>query len=613
MSGAEAAAVPGAGSPEVGIGGVVGFWRLARRFVPYVFPYWDKLVLRVLCIQGTSVAAVLGTVAAAHLIDDGFLAHNVPAFWFWAIAGVGFTLLGMLFITLFVPISQYLVMRVDLRLKRAMFRHVLRMSLAFHQIRPIGENMFRINADTSAATELAAGTLPNLCERVLAIVTTSGVLLAVNPFMAGILALFLLCYFGFSQWAIGHAYRLQKVVRIRQQETAAVLQEDFTAFPVSKAMSRERHNQARYTQRLGRLLRANVAYLAAYIGWERGAQSIWLVCLQLGYMLSCGLLVLAGTMTVGEYLALPALIFQVVGPLMAMVQCIQSLRLATVPAQRMLETLDMPPSVSDRPQAVRLSKPTGLLAFEDVYFRYAPDGPDVLKGVSFRIEPGQKLAIVGASGAGKTSVFNLLMRFAEPTRGRILVDGVDLRDIQLESYLDRVSVVLQESFLFSATVRDNILVGNIHASESQLQKAIEWAGLWPLIQSLPAGLETVLLEGGNLSMGQKQRIAIARAMVRDPLFLYLDEATSSLDPLTEAEILCQLKEAEQGRTRIVIAHHLASVQFADEILVLEDGAVVQRGLHAELMAHVGPYSRLWRAELDRSIGHPAALLPEALS
>lgn len=602
----EAVASSRAGSPEAGIGGLVGFIRLARRFVPYVLPHWDKLVLRVLCIQGTSVAAVLGTVAAARLIDDGFLAANERAFWFWAVASVGISLLGMLFTFLFVPISQYLVMRVDLRLKKTMFRHVLRMSLAFHQMRPVGENMFRINADTSAATELAANTLPNIIERVLAIATTCSVLLAVNPFMAGILGIFLVCYYSFSQWAIGHAYRLQKTVRVRQQEASAILQEDFTAFPISKAMARERHDRIRYVGRLARLLRANLAYLAAYIGWERGAQSIWLVCLQLGYMMSCGLLVLSGHMSVGEYLALPALIFQVVGPLMAMVQCIQSLRLATVPAQRMLETLDLTPSVHNRARCVDLANPRGAIAFEDVSFRYSPEGADVLRGVSFRVEPGRKLAIVGASGAGKTSVFNLLMRFSDPSEGRITIDGVDLRDLRLESYLEHVSVVLQDNFLFSASVRDNILLGNPHASERQLQDAVERAGLWPIVEALPAGLETVLLEGGNLSAGQKQRIAIARAFIRDPLFLYLDEATSALDPRTEAEILCQLAEVEQGRTRIVIAHHITSVQSADEIVVLHDGAVVQKGRHHDLIQEAGPYARLWAAEAAKMAADTSA-------
>jgi ATP-binding cassette subfamily B protein len=245
--------------------------------------------------------------------------------------------------------------------------------------------------------------------------------------------------------------------------------------------------------------------------------------------------------------------------------------------------------------------PRGAVEFDHVYFRYDSRGPNVIRDLSFKVEPGRKLAILGVSGAGKTTIFNLLMRLADPSSGRVLIDGHDLRDIVLESYLKHTGVVLQDNFLFSASIRDNILFGDGHASEQRLADAIDRAGLWPTVRALPDGLDTVLLEGGNLSMGQKQRIAIARAVIRNPRFLFLDEATAALDPITEEEILAQLAEIEEGRTRIVISHHVSSVKDADEILVMESGACVQRGKHDDLMNTEGPYRNLWAAEAEKHV------------
>lgn len=247
--------------------------------------------------------------------------------------------------------------------------------------------------------------------------------------------------------------------------------------------------------------------------------------------------------------------------------------------------------------------PRGEIAFDNVRFRYTPDGRDVLHDLTFTVPPGRKTAIVGVSGAGKTSIFNLLMRFADPFSGAVRVDGHDLKEIERKSYIEHVGIVLQENFLFSATIRDNILVGDPEADDAQLQHAIDLAGLGPTIDALPDGLDTMLLEGGNLSMGQKQRIGIARAMLRDPKFLFLDEATSSLDPATEKEILAQLKKVEAGRTVLVIAHHLNTVRSADEIIVMEQGRLVQQGRHEDLITDEGgAYARLWRAEEAKHSG-----------
>lgn len=586
------------------IGGIKGFWKLLLRFLPFALPYWDKLLLRILYKQATAMIGVLGATATIRMVDDGLLAGNTQAFMTWSMIKVVLTAHIFIHITIYANIFHFVLMRLNLAFKRHIFNHVQKMTLAFHQKRPIGENMYRINNDTEFATDFGANSMPELVERLVELLTYAGLLFALNPTILGLLLVYVGFYFIFSHVIVSQMYRAQQFMRRAEQRVAALLQEVYSAFGISKAFSRGRHDRRRYFHRLADLMRERLRFFGWLAAWMEGAELLReIVISQLSHILICGVLVIKGYMSLGEFIAVIEMINLVQGPLMAVVATIQRLRVAAVPAQRLLETLDMEPDVQDKPNAISLEKPKGEIAFDHVWFRYQPDGPDVIQDLSFQVPAGSKTAIVGVSGAGKTSIFNLLMRFSDPTQGRVLIDGKDLRDLKLQSYLDQVSVVLQENFLFSATIGDNIRVGNPKAKDGQLKEAIKRSGLQPTIDAMPQGLDTMLLEGGNLSMGQKQRVGIARAVIRDPRFLYLDEATSSLDPVTEEEILEQLKEVEKDRTVLVIAHHIASVREADQILVMEKGHLVQQGRHDDLIAdRQGAYYRLWNAEKAKRLG-----------
>jgi ABC-type multidrug transport system fused ATPase/permease subunit len=586
------------------IGGVRGFVQLARRFVPYAIPYWDKLLLRILYKQANAMIGVLGAVATIRIVDGGIIAGDTETFIIWSIIKVILTAHILIHITIYANIFDYVLMRLNLNFKRLMFDHVQKMSLRFHQGRPIGENMYRINSDTEGATDFAVNVVPEMIERVVEVLTVVGLLLALSPTVMGLLTIYIIVYYIFSHIVVGQLYQAQHYMRRADQAVSALLQEVYTAFGISKAMARGQHDRRRYFRRLGKVMRRRLQFFGFLAVWMEGGELIRDVLVtQLCHILVCGILVITGYMTLGEFLAVIEMINLVASPLMVFIATLQRLRVSTVPAQRMLETLDYDPTVKDHPNAVSHKTPKGEISFDNVFFSYSADGPDVIKELSFKINPGQKVAIVGLSGAGKTSIFNLLMRFAEPKSGTILIDGQDLTKLRRESYMENVSVVLQENFIFSASIRDNILVGNPEATEDQLVEAIERSGLGPTIASLPEGLDTMMLEGGNLSMGQKQRIGIARAVIRDPKFLYLDEATSSLDPMTEAEILKQLREVERGRTTLMIAHHITSVKTADEILVMDKGHLVQQGTHDELIEQEGgAYQRLWNAEREKVVG-----------
>jgi subfamily B ATP-binding cassette protein MsbA len=269
-------------------------------------------------------------------------------------------------------------------------------------------------------------------------------------------------------------------------------------------------------------------------------------------------------------------------------------------AVRVFEVLDTPPEIQDRPGAVILPSLAGEVRFDQVGFCYRPDR-EVLHEVSFNAAPGQMIALVGHSGGGKTTISKLIPRFYDPDEGVVRVDGWDLRDVALRSLREQIAVVFQESHLFNGTVRDNIRYGRLDATEAEIVAAARAANVHPFVVELPERYDTVIGERGvRLSGGQRQRVAIARALLKDPRILILDEATSAVDSETERLIQEALERLLRGRTSFVIAHRLSTVQHADQILVVEQGRIVERGQHDELVAAGGVYSRLYAEQFDRA-------------
>ncbi len=574
------------------------FFALLKHYFPYTLPFWDKMLMRVVYRLAHAVISVLSALVTIKIVDEGIMSRDLYRFMFWS--GLKFLLTAhiLVFITIYANVCHYVLLRLNLIFKRLLFGHVQKMHLAFHHARPIGENMYRINNDTEVATGFVANAVPEVAESLGEILISASIILAVNPIVVGLIWLYIAIYFLYSHVVVGWIYKAQQMTRQAEQRVATVLQECFSAFILTKSMGLERVSRHRYMGRLKDVMRARLAFFSLSSLWREGSETLrdfWVGALT--HTIVCGYFVITGRMTTGQFMGMFEMIALIQNPLFALMSTIQRLRVDAVPAERMLETLVIDPAITSKPGAIRLQNPRGEIEFEHVWFRYRQDGQDVLKDISFKVNPGQKVAIIGVSGAGKTSIFNLLLRFCDPTSGSIKIDGIDLRDLDLESYRRHVSVVLQENFIFSATIRANILIGNPEASERELYDAIERAGLWPLINKSEKGLDTELLEGGNLSMGERQRIAIARALIRNPRFLFLDEATSSLDPITEIEILKQIDIAARGKTCLSIAHHIVSVKDADEILVMQNGELVQRGHHEQLVKDPnGAYARLWTAE-----------------
>jgi ATP-binding cassette subfamily B protein len=309
-------------------------------------------------------------------------------------------------------------------------------------------------------------------------------------------------------------------------------------------------------------------------------------------------MVIRGDLTYGSVFPILSYMNRLTNPIQQIVDYIQEIRVALIPAERILETTDVVPAVADKPGAVRMPPIQGLVEFEGVSFNYEDKRP-ILHDVTFTAKPGQKIGIVGHSGSGKSTVINLLLRLYDPVAGRVRVDGRDLREVKMNSYQQQIGLMMQDTYLFGGSIRANVLFGNPEATDAEIQRAAQIAEIHDWIMQQPGGYETDLSEGARLSMGQKQRLGLARALVRDPKLLILDEPTSSLDSPTEHRMLDTLKEAIKGRTAIWVTHRLNTIMDSDLILVVEDGRIIERGTHDELVKANGAYRRLWDVFFDK--------------
>jgi ABC-type multidrug transport system fused ATPase/permease subunit len=486
--------------------------------------------------------------------------------------------------------------RVLFGLQGRMFERLQRISHNFYGRAKVGDLMARLSQDLNTVQEATTAVLSEGALLLLTALAAAITAIVLSPIL-GALVLVVVPLFCVSYvLLLSRLRRASFEVQTIYGQVASTIQENLSAQSVVKAFGLEERAIRSYRGALGGLLRAIVRVVVLSTLFEASI-GIAVTFGQLVIIGVGGYLVIKGHMSVGTLVAFVGLLPSFLQPITTLANVGQQVQRAAGAFDRMLEVLEEPIAIADAPEAQPLPRAPHELRLEGVVFGYEPSRP-ILRNLSLTIPPGKHVAIVGPSGSGKSTVVNLLLRFWDPQEGRVLYDGSDLRELEIASFRAQIGLVFQDTFLFDTTLRENIALAREGASDAEVLEAARAARLESWIESLPAGPDTVLGERGvRMSGGQRQRLAIARALLRDPTVLILDEATSALDARTEAEILETLEEVALGRTTISITHRLSLSARSDYIFVLDQGELVEEGTHAELVRAGGHYQRLYDEQM----------------
>lgn len=531
-------------------------------------------------------------------LSAGDAAGALPAFLglagFWAALRFASTAGPQLRDAIFQPISEEAQRRAGTRV----FRHVHALSVRFHQSKRTGAVYRTIERGVRAIDFLLRFLAFNIAPTVIELLLAAGVLgFTYGWSFSLIAALTVVIYawmtFGVTEWRLRHRREMNEA----DTEAAGRAVDSLINFETVKSFAAETRESDRYDMALASYARAAVRSNSSLV-LLNVIQGVIMTVGLLGMVLAAGFAVARGGMGPGDITAVILIMTNLYAPLNILGFAYREIKQTSIDMEKMFAMLDETPDVADAPGAVQLETPRGEVVFENVSF--AHEGRDMgLDRVSFTAPAGQTTAIVGPSGAGKSTVLKLLFRFYDPLSGRVLIDGQDLREVTQDSLRSALGLVPQDVVLFNDTIRYNIAYGRPEATQRELEDAARRAQLLHFIESLPQGWDTRVGERGlKLSGGEKQRVGIARVVLKDPAILILDEATSSLDSATEAEVQSALEEASRGRTTLVVAHRLSTIAGADQIVVLDQGRIVERGAHATLIGRDGLYAALWKRQAE---------------
>lgn len=485
--------------------------------------------------------------------------------------------------------------RVTAKLRRALFGKLQKLPLRFFDSRPHGEIMSRMSNDIDQVSQTISQTTTQLMSGTMAITGSLVMMLILSPLLTLASLITVPLVFLLARTITRRTGKLYKEQQAQLGRLNGHMEETITGLQVVKAFNREELAVEEFEEVNKRLYEVG---LKAQI-WTGFMMPLLAVINNIGFAAVAfvgGMLAVKGAITVGVIASFLSYSRQFVRPINELANMFNMLQSGVAGAERAFEVLDEHEEPADGPEAVELADTKGEVVFEEVRFGYRQDVP-ILKGVSFTAPSGSSTALIGPTGAGKTTVVNLLTRFYDTTGGRILIDGRDIREYSRDSLRKAFGIVLQDTYLFAGTIRENILYGKPEATEQELREAAALANADGFILRLPKGYDTLLTEnGGNLSQGQRQLLAIARVILAKPSILILDEATSSIDTRTEQHIQDALLELMKGRTSFIIAHRLSTIRDSDTIMVVENGEIAERGSHDELLEQEGSYSKMYAGQ-----------------
>ncbi len=587
-----------------------------KRIISYGRPYKSQITIFLITVVIEALLVVSSPLLLRELIDKGVIPKDAGLVTKLALA-VGLLAVVDAFFNIFgrwysARIGEGLI--YDLRSQ--VFAHIQRQSIAFFTRTQTGALISRINSDVMGAQQAFTGTLSGVVSNVVSLVLVVTTMLILS-WQITLVSLLLLPVFLLPTKWVGK--RIQALTRDAFNLNATMSSTMTERFNVSGALLVNLYGKPAKEENFFRTRARKVADIGIQTAMLNrvffvGITSVAAVATAFAYGIG-GHLAISGSISVGTLLALTALLARLYGPLTALSNVRIDVMTALVSFERVFEVLDLHPMIVDKPNAIELKKKNLQIDFEEVVFTYPRaeeislaslesaakpetiDSGEVLKGISFTAPAGTLTAIVGPSGAGKTTMSALLPRLYDVTRGAIKIDGQDIRNFTIQSLRDSIGVVMQDAHLFHETIAENLRYAKEDATEAEMIEACKAAQIWELVASLPNGFDTMVGERGHrLSGGEKQRLAIARLLLKAPAIVILDEATAHLDSENESLVQAALKEALKGRTSIVIAHRLSTVMEADQILVLEKGLIVERGKHEELITTSGLYSELFNRQ-----------------
>ena len=583
---------------------------LLMRVFSYLKPYWRQLALVLVCIVISSVASLFPSILTGNIIDvltgkdmGGWFGAGLSALIKLIVISLALHLVSNLINVGETYLNNWIAQHISYDMRNQMYRHLQKMSQRFFTSANQGDIITRMTSDVSGVESVVTNTFTSILSNTITLIVAVIAMFQKNWLLAligiAVVPLFTLP----TRMAGKRRWKLAGEAQACNDEINGILNETLSVSGqlLVKLFGREQSEYERYEEANGRMIKLNIRERMAGRWFFMLLSTLTTIGPMLLYLVG-GILIMKyrSDLSVGDITVLVALLGRMYGPVNSLlniqVDWIRSMAMFT----RIFEYYDMKPEIDDSPDAKELKNAKGEVVFDHVNFTY--DGERmILKDINFTLKSGDCVAIVGPSGSGKSTIVNLIPRLWDATSGTITFDGTNVKDLTLHSLRDEVGVVTQETYLFNGTVRENLLYAKPEATEAEMIDACQKANIWDFISKQPDGLDTMVGNRGlKLSGGEKQRISIARALLKDPALLIFDEATSALDSISEAAIQAAINPLIEERTSILIAHRLSTILAADEILVVRDGEIVERGTHKDLVHAGGTYQELYETQFSKA-------------
>ena len=578
--------------------------RLLKRMFSYLVPYWKQLIVSVLAIIISSVFGVFPTILTGRIIDEGLLEQNLPVL--IRLIGLSF---GVLILTNLISVLEsytnvWMAENITFDMRNKMYSHLQRMSHRFFTTSKQGDIITRMTSDIGGVQSVLTGTWTSILQNFATLTVALVTMYTKSPLLATI-GIVVVPLFILPTKRVGkRRWEITLESRKHNDDINQILNETLSVSGqlLSKLFVTEAYEFERYQEANKQMIRLNIKESMAG-KWFRVVINVFTnIGPMLIYLVGGILIIEYGNtdLTIGDITVMVALLGRMYGPVNSLLNIQVDMIRSMALFDRIFEYFDLPVEIDNDPQALRPESFAGELAFEEVSFHYDPDQP-ILNNVSFELKPGSSVAIVGPSGAGKSTIINLIPRLYDVTGGRIRLDGVDIRKLDLAFLRQHIGVVTQDTYLFNGTIRENLLYAKPDATQAEIEQACREANIHAFISGLPKGYDTVVGNRGmKLSGGEKQRLSIARIILRKPGLIIFDEATSSLDSISEHAIQEAIEPILAKSTSLIIAHRLSTILSADEILVLEKGKIVERGDHETLVKKGGIYTMLYNTQMKQT-------------